>query len=70
MAKGALTVSHELFADDCYLFCRAKETEVHSIVKDLQIFQNASGQQVNLSKSLVFSALIEVPWTGLTFPSF
>ena len=47
-------VSHLLFANDCFLFCRAKVNEVQSLLSILRQYEKASGQQVNLAKSEVF----------------
>lgn len=47
-------VSHLLFADDCFIFCRAKVNEVQHLISILREYEEASGQQVNLAKSEVF----------------
>lgn len=44
-------ISHLLYADDSILFCRAKPKEATVIMNTLQIYQEASSQQVNLDKS-------------------
>ncbi|KAL8148706.1 hypothetical protein AgCh_005895 [Apium graveolens] len=43
-----------LFADDSYLYCKANETEADHVLTLLQNFERASGQKVNLNKSVVF----------------
>lgn len=47
-------VSHLLFADDCFLFCRSKIAEVKQIMDILRIYEEASGQEINMIKSEVF----------------
>uniref|UniRef100_A0A803P2Y2 Reverse transcriptase domain-containing protein n=1 Tax=Cannabis sativa TaxID=3483 RepID=A0A803P2Y2_CANSA len=54
VANGAPVVSHMLFADDCFLYCKATEREVTNVQQMLQIFANASGQRVNFGKSSAF----------------
>lgn len=53
VCRNAPSVSHLLFADDSYLFCKASEDEALRMGELLQIFEEASGQQVNLNKSSV-----------------
>ncbi|KAM6569587.1 hypothetical protein CsatB_017572 [Cannabis sativa] len=53
-ANGALRVSHMLFADDSYLYCKATEDEALRIQEVLLKFELASGQKVNFSKSSIF----------------
>ena len=54
MCNQAPSISHMLFADDCYQYCDASEVEAENMRKLLQVFEQASGQKVNLSKSVVF----------------
>ncbi|GAU14651.1 hypothetical protein TSUD_97150 [Trifolium subterraneum] len=54
ICRGALEVSHLLFADDCFLFCRASVAEVNELMRILHTYETASGQEVNLVKSEVF----------------
>ncbi|XP_058784642.1 uncharacterized protein LOC131659471 [Vicia villosa] len=54
ICRGAPSVSHLLFADDCFLFCRANISEVHHIMKLLDLYAKAAGQEINMSKSEVF----------------
>ncbi|XP_060972000.1 uncharacterized protein LOC115703869 [Cannabis sativa] len=54
VANGAPRVSHMLFADDSYLYCKATEMEARRIQEVLSKFELASGQKVNFSKSSIF----------------
>ncbi|GAU10125.1 hypothetical protein TSUD_418540, partial [Trifolium subterraneum] len=54
ICRGAPEVSHLLFADDCFLFCRANVAEANELMKILHTYEIASGQEVNLVKSEVF----------------
>lgn len=56
VARGAPSVSHLLFADDCYFFFRASKTEVSIMKSILNRYEHISGQEINYSKSnIVFS---------------
>jgi len=54
ICHGALNIAHSLFFDDCYLFCRATSNEAMELKKMLVMYELASGQAINLSKSEVF----------------
>ncbi|GAU48531.1 hypothetical protein TSUD_98640 [Trifolium subterraneum] len=54
ICRGAPEVSRLLFADDCFLFCRANVAEVNELMRILHTYETASGQEVNLVKSEVF----------------
>ncbi|CAK8579668.1 unnamed protein product [Lathyrus sativus] len=54
ICRGAPSVSHLFFADDCFLFCRANVLEVTHLMELLKVYSLASGQEINLSKSEVF----------------
>lgn len=54
VARSAPPISHMFFADDCYIFCKASEDNANHILQMLNIFQRASGQQINVEKSSVF----------------
>jgi ribonuclease HI len=54
ICRGAPTVSHLLFADDCFLFCRSNLSETRKLMEILKTYEEASGQEINLSKSEVF----------------
>lgn len=54
ICRRAPVISHMLFADDSYVFCKASEIEAANMVSLLRKFELASGQQVNLGKSYIF----------------
>jgi ribonuclease HI len=54
ICRGAPMVSHLLFADDCFIFCRSNLSETKKLMEILKIYENASGQEINLSKSEIF----------------
>jgi ribonuclease HI len=54
ICRGAPTVSHLLFADDCFLFCRSNLEETNHLMHILKTYELASGQEINLTKSEVF----------------
>ncbi|XP_062089159.1 uncharacterized protein LOC133795722 [Humulus lupulus] len=54
VARSAPVISHMLFADDSYLFCKSSMEEVIHVGELLHFYQLASGQQINLAKSSVF----------------
>lgn len=41
------------FADDCYIFCKANLDSTDHVLQMLNVFERASGQQINVDKSLV-----------------
>lgn len=53
IARGAPTISHLLFADDCYLFFRATKTEADVVKRILRRYENISGQKINYAKSSI-----------------
>lgn len=53
VARGAPTISHLLFADDCYLFFRASEMETDNIKRILNRYERMLGQAINHNKSSV-----------------
>lgn len=54
ICRNAPMVTHMFFADDSYLFCKANSDEAMRILEILEIYEKASGQQVNRSKSSIF----------------
>ena len=54
VCRGALVVSHLLFADDCLLFCRANVVEAQPLLTILKTYEEASRHEINSSKSEVF----------------
>ena len=47
-------ITHMLFADDSYLFCKANTKEAKRIMEMLRLLEKSSGQKVNVDKSSVF----------------
>lgn len=54
ICKKAPKVSHMLFADDNYIFCRETTEERQSLLDLLAKYEMASGQKINSSKSQIF----------------
>lgn len=54
ICRRAPVVSHMLFADDSYFYCKADSAEASKVLQLLQVYEGASGQQVNKGKSSVF----------------
>ena len=48
--RGGPRLSHLLFADDVMLFCEAKNSQVHLVMKALNDFCEGSGLKVNVEK--------------------
>lgn len=53
-AKKGPAVSHMLFADDVYLFCKADSGDASRVTEILNVYERALGQRVNKEKSTVF----------------
>jgi len=51
ICPGAPTISHLLFADDSIIFSKATEVQANTIKHLLGLYEAASGQQVNYSKT-------------------
>lgn len=64
VCRKAPMVTHMLFADDSYLFCKADSSEAMKMVELLSVYERASGQQVNKDKSSIFSAQMSLKTTG------
>jgi len=54
IAVGGTRLSHLFFADDSLLFCRANSMEWSTIMEILNVYERASGQQLNAAKTSVF----------------
>lgn len=54
ICKGAPSVSHLLFADDCFLFFQADETQAKIMKNILVTYEAASGQAISLTKSEIY----------------
>lgn len=54
VARGAPVVSHMLFANDSYIFCKASTEEAATVMQMLKTFEETSGQIINHQKSSVF----------------
>ncbi|XP_050217619.1 uncharacterized protein LOC126668470 [Mercurialis annua] len=56
VCRGAPSVIHLLFADDCYLFFRASIEETEVIMRVLEEYESMSGQKINFQKTnIMFS---------------
>ena len=56
ICSGSPKFSHLFFANDSLIFCKASLKECASLQRVLEIYENASGQQLNRAKiSLYFS---------------
>jgi hypothetical protein len=56
VCRGAPLLTHLLFTDDCFLFCRANNRETTKLKEILQTYEAASRQAVNFQKSeIMFS---------------
>ncbi|MCH79483.1 RNA-directed DNA polymerase (Reverse transcriptase) [Trifolium medium] len=53
ICRSAPSISHLLFADDNFLFCRATISEAQSLKEILTHYEHASGQAINFSKSAI-----------------
>ncbi|XP_057444610.1 uncharacterized protein LOC130736850 [Lotus japonicus] len=53
ISRHAHAISHLLFADDSVLFARARVEEALCLKKILTIYERASGQMINLDKSML-----------------
>lgn len=58
ICRGALSITHLLFADDCFLFFRASFQECWYLKKIIGLYEPESGQCINFQKCAVFLAWI------------
>lgn len=54
ICRKAPTISHMLFADDSYLFCKVEVHQASNVMELLASYEHASGQRINKNKSSVF----------------
>ena len=66
ITRGAPILSHMFFADDSYIYCEANEAEAYQINHMLQIYERASSQQINKSKSFVLFSCNTMQEEGAT----
>ncbi|XP_050231744.1 uncharacterized protein LOC126680640 [Mercurialis annua] len=60
ICRGAPSISHLFFADDCFLFFRASLEEMNVVKRVLDNYEKLSGQKVNFNKSnIMYSANVE-----------
>ncbi|XP_019192832.1 PREDICTED: uncharacterized protein LOC109187166 [Ipomoea nil] len=63
VARGAPAITHLFFADDSLLFFRATQNEALKVKECLQLYSEASGQQINFDKSNAVFSLNTLPET-------
>ena len=54
VCRNAPVLSHLLFADDCFLFFQAEESQANVMKRILTTYEEASGQAISLPKSKVY----------------
>jgi len=54
ICRGALSVSHLLFADDCFLFFKAEESQAQVMKIIMNTYEAAFGKAISLLKSEIF----------------
>lgn len=54
ITPNEIPITHLFFADDSVLFGNATVEEAEGIIEMLKVYAQGSGQEINLSKSLIF----------------
>lgn len=54
VAGGASCLTHMFFADDTYIYCKARVDQTDHVLDLFKIFECASGQKINAEKLSVF----------------
>ena len=54
LCRRGLKLTHLLFVDDCFLFCRATMEECGKVLDILNDHEEASGQKINKTKTTLF----------------
>lgn len=57
VCRQAPVITHMLFADDCYIYCKAKEEEAGKMLELLNVYEKTIGQKVNAKKLSVFFSI-------------
>lgn len=57
ICRCAPVISHMFFAEDSYFYCKAEVGEARRVLELLEVYEKASGQKINNSKSSVFFQL-------------
>ena len=61
VARACPLISHLLFADDSFFFCKAKREECQIIFRNLKEYEVVSGQLINFQKSSI--QFVDSIWT-------
>lgn len=69
ITRGAPSISHLLFADNCYFFFRATRTNARIMKYILMIYEMLSGQVINYDKSDFLLVQVCLSKKGCTFVS-
>ena len=54
ICRNGPRISHLFFADDNIIFCKATNEECNTLQKILAVYEKASGQQLNRTKTSLF----------------